>query len=113
VFILVWDRPPITLGRGSFLSEIVALAGARNVFDDLAAPSGPVSIEAVARRDPDLILVSGEGDPAFVGRSEWQVVRAARERRFVRVSGSAYNRPGPRMPDAVRALADSLRRSGR
>ncbi|HET9275018.1 MAG TPA: helical backbone metal receptor, partial [Gemmatimonadales bacterium] len=54
VFILVWDRPPITLGRGSFLSEIVALAGARNVFDDRAAPSGPVSIEAVARRDPDL-----------------------------------------------------------
>jgi ABC-type Fe3+-hydroxamate transport system substrate-binding protein len=109
VFILVWDRPPMALGKGSFLSEIVDRAGARNIFDDMAAPSGPVSIEAVAERDPDFILTTGTSEPAFAGRSEWQVVRAARERRFLRVEGSEYNRPSPRMPDAVRALADSLR----
>jgi len=109
VFILVWDRPPMALGKGSFLSEIVERAGARNIFDDMEAPSGPVSIEAVAERDPDFILTTSSSEPAFAGRSEWQVVRAARERRFLRVSGSEYNRPSPRMPDAVRALADSLR----
>jgi ABC-type Fe3+-hydroxamate transport system substrate-binding protein len=109
VFILVWDRPPMALGKGSFLSEIVERAGARNIFEDMAAPSGPVSIEAVAERDPDFILTTSTEVPAFAGRAEWQVVRAARERRFLRVSGSEYNRPSPRMPDAVRALADSLR----
>ncbi len=113
VFILVWDRPPMALGRGSFLSEIVERAGARNVFDDMAAPSGPVSIEAVAARDPGFILTTSSGDPAFATRPEWRVVRAARERRFLRISGSEYNRPGPRMPDAVRALAESLHRRPR
>ena len=109
VFILVWDRPPMALGKGSFLSEIVERAGARNIFEDMTAPSGPVSIEAVAERDPDFILTTSTGAPAFAGRSEWQVVRAARERRFLRVSGSEFNRPSPRMPDAVKALGDSLR----
>ncbi|MGH7561944.1 MAG: ABC transporter substrate-binding protein [Gemmatimonadales bacterium] len=113
VVLIVWDRPPMVLGRGSFLSEIVERAGARNAFGDLAASSAPVSIEAIAARDPDLILVSGDGDPAFAGRAEWQVVRAARERRFLRVTGSEYNRPSPRLPQAVASLADSLRRRGR
>lgn len=108
VFLIVWDRPIMTLGRGSFLSEIVARAGARNIFDDIAASSATVSIEAVAARDPDYVLVSGDAEPEWAGRREWQVVRAVRERRFLRVSGSEYNRPSPRMPAAIRRLAASL-----
>ena len=108
VFILAWDRPAMTLGRGSFLSEIVDRAGARNVFDDLATSSAPVSIEAVAARDPDFILVSTEGEPAIAARPEWQAVRAVRERRFLRVRGSEFNRPSPRIGSAVRQLAAAL-----
>ena len=108
VFILVWDRPPMTLGRGSFLSEILAHAGARNIFDDLATSSAPVSIEAVAARNPDYILVSGVGDPVIAGRAEWSVVRAVRDRRFLRVRGSEFNRPSPRIGAAVRQLAAAL-----
>ena len=113
VFILAWDRPPMTLGRGSFLSEIVERAGARNVFDDLPSSSAPISIEAVVARDPDFILVSSEGDPEVAGRPEWRTVRAVRERRFLRVRGSEFNRPSPRMPDAVRQLAGALAAASR
>jgi len=109
VFILAWDRPVMTLGRGSFLSEIVEHAGARNVFDDLAGSSAPVSIEAVVARDPDFILTAAEGDPAVASQPEWRSVRAVRERRFLRVSGSEFNRPSPRIGSAVRRLAASLR----
>lgn len=109
VFILVWDRPPMTLGRGSFLSEILDHAGARNIFDDVASSSAPVSIEAVVARDPDYILTSSESDPKIASRPEWQSVRAVRERRFLRVHGSEFNRPSPRIGSAVRQLAASLR----
>ncbi len=108
VFILAWDRPAMTLGRGSFLSEILEHAGARNVFDDLATSSAPVSIEAVAARNPDYILVSTDGEPAIAGRSEWRAVRAVRERKFLRVHGSEFNRPSPRIGLAVRELAAAL-----
>ena len=108
VFILAWDRPVMTLGRGSFLSEIVEHAGARNVFDDLPSSSAPVSIEAVVARDPDYILISSRGDPAIASRPEWRSVRAVRQRRFLRVTGSEFNRPSPRIGSAVRQLAATL-----
>jgi len=108
VFILAWDRPAMTLGRGSFLSEILERAGARNSFDDLPTSSAQVSIEAVATRNPDYILVTSAGDPAVAGRPEWRVVRAVRERRFLRVRGSEFNRPGPRVGLAVREMAAAL-----
>jgi ABC-type Fe3+-hydroxamate transport system substrate-binding protein len=108
VFILAWDRPPMTLGRGSFLSELLDLAGARNAFNDLPAPSAPISIEAVAERDPDFVLSHDVDLPAVALRPEWQAVRAVRERRFVRVHGSEFNRPSPRLGIAVRELAAAL-----
>jgi len=108
VFILAWNDPPMTIGGGSFLSEILVRAGARNAFGDSERPSFNVSIEAVVARDPDLILVTGEGDPKFLGRPEWQSVRAVRERRLVRVNGSMFNRPSPRIAEAVGTLAAAL-----
>jgi ABC-type Fe3+-hydroxamate transport system substrate-binding protein len=110
VFILAWDQPPMTLGAGSYLSEIIARAGGRNVFESEARPSFVVSIEAVVAQNPDVILVTGEGSPAIAARPEWQAVPAVRERRFVRIHSSMFNRPSPRMPAAVAELAGLLAR---
>lgn len=108
VLLLVWEQPPMTIGRGSFLSELVERAGGANLFADVAASAGPVSIEAVAARDPDFIFTTTDGPSSFARRPEWQVVRAVREHRFLRVSGSEFNRPGPRSPAAIRELAARL-----
>src|SRR5213078_124768 len=35
---VVWDNPPIIIGHGSYLDQLAAQAGARNVFGDIAAP---------------------------------------------------------------------------
>lgn len=108
VLLLVWEQPPMTIGQGSFLSELVERAGGRNLFADVSSSSGPVSIEAVAVRDPDFILTTSAGPAAFARRPEWQVVRAVRERRFLHVTGSEFNRPGPRSPAAIRTLSARL-----
>jgi ABC-type Fe3+-hydroxamate transport system substrate-binding protein len=109
VLLLVWEQPPMTVGRGSYLSELVERAGGRNLFGDLAASAGTVSLEAIAVRDPDLILTTADGPAAFLDRPEWQVVPAVRERRLVKVAGSEFARPGPRTPMAIRSLAAMLR----
>lgn len=105
VLMLVWTRPPMTVGRGSFLDEAVRRAGGRNLYADLASSSAQISIESVAERDPDLILVLGDSLPAFASEPEWQVVRAVRERRFILMGTSALSYPGPRTPAAIRRLA--------
>lgn len=109
VLILVWDQPPMTIGAGSFLSDLVTRAGGTNLFADITGTSAPVSVEAIVARDPDLILTTVEGTPAFATRPEWQTVRAVRERRFLRVSSSAFSRPSPRAPEAIAELAQRLK----
>src|SRR5438132_812010 len=54
---IVWDNPPIVIGAGSYLDRLAALAGARNVFHDVGAPSAQVSIETIAARDPDFVAL--------------------------------------------------------
>jgi ABC-type Fe3+-hydroxamate transport system substrate-binding protein len=109
---VVWDNPPIVIGRGSYLDQIAARAGARNVFSDIGGPSAQVSLETIAARDPDWIAVlidsASPSAPAFAARREWRAVRAVRDRRFLRLPGGLFGRPGPRSPDAIRELARLL-----
>ena len=109
MLLLVWEQPPMTVGKGSFLSELVERAGGQNLFSDVTSSSGVVSIEAVAARNPDLIFTTTEGSPSFASRPEWQVVAAVRMHRFLTVNGSEFNRPSPRAPAAIRELAARMR----
>ncbi len=109
VLMLAWDNPPIVIGSASFLSEIVSHAGARNVFADLEQPSGSVSLEAVAARAPEVVLLTeGDSEPAFARRPEWQVVKAVREGRFAAVSGSQFSHPSFRAAQAIAELRAAL-----
>jgi len=113
VLIVAWTDPPMTIGGASFLDEILDRAGARNLFADVDRPSFPVSLEAVAARNPDWVLVVDDLNPEFVDSPSWQAIAAVRERRFVRVSGSMFNRPSPRMGQAITTLRAALRRGDR
>ena len=113
VLLLVWEQPPMTIGRGSFLHELIERAGGRNLFADVTASSGVISIEAVAARNPDLIFTTVEGLDAIASRPEWQVVPAIREHRFLQVSGSAFERPSPRSPAAIRQLSTKIAAASR
>jgi ABC-type Fe3+-hydroxamate transport system substrate-binding protein len=105
VMLLAWDQPPIVIGAGSFQHELVTLAGATNVFEDLPQPSGQVAIETIAARDPDaVLLLDAEAVPTWAARPEWRVVRAVREGLFLPVQGSEFARPSFRALDAVRML---------
>jgi ABC-type Fe3+-hydroxamate transport system substrate-binding protein len=109
VAVLVWDNPPVVIGAGSFLSELLALAGARNVFDDISQPSAPTSIEAIAARDPDLVVVLGKTMSAELSsRPEWRNVSAVGRHRFVTIEGSEFERPSFRALAAVRRLRAAI-----
>ncbi len=109
---IVWDNPPIIIGRGSYLDQLAALAGARNVFDDVAEPSAQVSLETIAARNPEWIAVLSDSavPPSFAKRREWRAVRAVRAGRFLLLPGSVFGRPGPRSRAAVQELQTMLAR---
>jgi iron complex transport system substrate-binding protein len=107
VALLAWDNPLIVLGAGSFVSEMVELAGARNAFADVRPSSAPMSLEVLAARAPRAILVAGTSAQGFA-RPEWQAVGAIRARRIVLLTDPALQRPSPRAPAAVAALRHTL-----
>ena len=113
IYVDVQASPPITVGMGSYLSQVLQAAGAVNSFSDLSAPSAPVSLEAIALRDPDAVLVLASDTtrpPDLASRPGWIVVRAVREGRILVVDASLYGLPGPRMPLAAADLSRRLAR---
>jgi iron complex transport system substrate-binding protein len=113
IYVDVWANPPMTVGRGSYLSEVLQAAGAVNSFGDLGASAAPVSLEAIATRDPDAVLVLAPDTgraPDLRSRPGWDAVRAVREGRVLVVDQSLYGRPGPRMALAAADLARRIAR---
>lgn len=108
IVLLVWDNPPIVLGAGSFLSELVTLAGGRNVFDDVEEASITVTIETIAERNPDVAVIAAGDDTKYTTRPEWRAVRALAARQTLLVSGSEFSWPSPRAFDAVVKLEQAL-----
>jgi iron complex transport system substrate-binding protein len=108
VVLLAWDQPLIVLGAGSFASELVELAGARNAFGDLESSSLQVTLESLVARAPRAVVTVGAMTSGFAARPEWQALRAIREHRLLRLTESTYNRPSPRAPAAIAALRRRL-----
>ena len=112
VYYEVWSDPPITVGSGSYLDSLLSVAGARNVFRELEAPSPQVGLESVVARDPDLVLVprrSGEEAPTPPSRRPgWDALEAVREGRVREVDGDLVHRLGPRVGEAAAVLARAI-----
>jgi ABC-type Fe3+-hydroxamate transport system substrate-binding protein len=110
VAFVVWDNPPMVIGAGSYLDQLATLAGATNVFHDLRSASATVSLETIAARDPDAIVILSDSTapPAYAARPEWRAIRAVRERRFIMLPADLFGRPSPTAPTAVAALRRTL-----
>jgi iron complex transport system substrate-binding protein len=100
----VWDPPIITIGRGSYLDELITIVGAKNVFGDLADASPQVTLEEIVRRNPDFILVGPEAAAKLRRNVLWQSVPAVREGRLLIVDTLLVGRPGVRLGEAARSL---------
>jgi iron complex transport system substrate-binding protein len=104
VFWHIWDAPVLTIGSGSYLSELLVAAGGENVFADIAAPSPQVAIEEVARRNPDVVLAGPRGAETLRTHAAWRAIPAVRAGRILVVDTTLVGRPGVRMHEAARHL---------
>ncbi|MBN1675484.1 MAG: ABC transporter substrate-binding protein [Kiritimatiellae bacterium] len=110
VFVEIWGDPLITVGRTSFVSELVALAGGRNIGDASEKDYFETSAEWVVSRDPEIILCLYMAENRSVrhlvlSRAGWQEVAALKAGRvYDGLPNSVLLRPGPRVLEGVAAL---------
>lgn len=108
VLMPVWHNPLYVIGGTSFMHELVTIAGGRNVYGDIEAPSPQVTFEDVVRRDPDVVLVGPAGRARLLANPGWQVLRAVREGRVLPYDTLVTGRPGVRLGEAAVSLAKLL-----
>lgn len=108
VFWFLWESPLLAAGGGSFLTELLHVAGARNVYDSLPDPSPVVTFEDLLRRDPDVVLASPTVRARMLADSKWRTLRAVREGRVLVFDTTIVNGPSARVGASAVALARLL-----
>lgn len=88
-----------TCGKGSFVTEVLELAGYEVVTAGVEVPWPSYSLEQLAADDPDYILVSGDQatTDAFCAAEGYRELRAVKEGRVFPVDANVSSRPGPRI----------------
>lgn len=107
------NNAPYGASESSFIGELLTRLGARNILPAAMGPFPRVNPEFVVRADPDLIMVGDQTSPGLTQRPGWAKMRALREQRlcvFSAAESDVLVRPGPRMAEAARLMADCLRR---
>jgi ABC-type Fe3+-hydroxamate transport system substrate-binding protein len=105
VFWPLYDQPLLATGGGSFLNELIDVAGGRNIYGFMPEPSPRITVEDLLQRDPDVVLLSPESRARYLADPRWRALRAVREGRVVAVDTTLVLRPGPRLGEAARSLA--------
>jgi len=103
-----WDQPLLVIGGGSFLSELVTIAGGENVYDSVPSPSPSVSFEDVVRHDPEVVLAGPERAAIIRASPRWRALRAVREGRVLEMDTSLVMRPAVRLGEGAVSLARLL-----
>lgn len=107
-FWYIWDSPLITIGRGSFMSELLDIAGAANLYDDVAKPSLTVTLEDVVRRNPDVVIAGPDGTKNLRGDARWNALPAVKAGRIIIADTALVGRPSVRLGEAAVSLARAL-----
>ena len=102
----VVDQAPLrVIGGGSYLSELVADAGGRNVYASVADPAPEVSIEDILHRNPDAVVTSPSIARAIQGDARWQSWVGDRHHRILVPDTALVGMPSVRMGEAANQLS--------
>lgn len=103
---------PWTAGQGSFIDQLITLAGGQNVAGSLGE-FAQISQEELIVQNPDVILL---GDALYGGitaesvaaRPGWDAINAVKNNRTQPFNDDLVSRPGPRMVQGLEELAKIL-----
>jgi iron complex transport system substrate-binding protein len=109
VYLELSDRPLYTVGRRSFINEVLVAAGGLNVFGDVDQAYFVTSSEELLNHPPEAIVLLYKSEEDLENRVGWSGIPAVEEGRVVRgLDLDLLSRPGPRVVDAIRALRTAL-----
>lgn len=108
VFFQIGITPIVSTGTGTFIHELIGLAGGKNLAE------GPTvyprySREQVMALSPEIFIISsmtrqGNFDQIKAEWNQWPDLPAVRNQRIFLVDSNLFDRPSPRLVDALELL---------
>jgi len=106
------DTKYFSAGSGTFIGDLYGMLGADNIADATGQAYPQMSAEAIIRANPDIIVLAdedaGESPGTVKARPGWGSVSAVKNDRIYVIDPNIVSRPGPRLVEALRALAGYL-----
>ena len=105
------SRGPYAAGESSFMGETLTRLGVKNIIPAALGPFPRINPEFVVRANPDLIMVGSRSADAMKSYPGWGGIKAIREQRLCVFSAEQSDvliRPGPRMAEAARIMAQCI-----
>jgi iron complex transport system substrate-binding protein len=110
----VWGDPLYSVGPGTFIDELITLAGGTNIFNDATESWPVVSSEAVISKNPDVMffpdMYMGVGNfydtiETVASRPGWDSITAVQNSALYEIDADIISRTGPRIVDALEEIA--------
>ena len=106
-----------TCGQGSFLNEVISLAGGVNITGNYSGANGwlPISVEFVAGKNPDAILVpyyyegnEKASEKVIRGFSPWNNLNAVKNSEIYGINGDKSNHANFNLIDLMEEIYNKL-----
>jgi iron complex transport system substrate-binding protein len=101
---------PWTAGPGSFIGQLIGMAGGTNVGDIAADQYAQLSLEQLVAQDPAVIILGsatygGQTPELVAARTGWETIAAVKNGAVYTFDDNLVSRPGPRVVDGLEQLA--------
>ncbi|MBE9503078.1 MAG: cobalamin-binding protein [Proteobacteria bacterium] len=111
VFLQLGTNPLYTAGKGTFMDQLIELAGGVNIVGGSLVRYPAYSMEEVLSRNPDFIfstLMDGNNADIKVFWKKWDTLSAVKSGRIFSINPDLVNRPSPRIADGLEAIAKKI-----
>lgn len=105
VLYLVSHEPMISVGPGSFIHDIIEIAGGMNIFSQSPIRYPHVNMEEILSKDPEVIIAPPDiAESIRSWEKRWGDISAIRNKRVYSIETDIISRPGPRIVDGMEEI---------
>lgn len=113
VYYEIWYEPLMTAGPGTFIDDLLTLAGGINIAGETKTNFPEISLELIIQKAPDIFIYSHHGDSQIeleeiYARPNWQNVPAIKNKQVYIIDPNIVQRATPRLIDGLEEIAKIL-----
>jgi iron complex transport system substrate-binding protein len=110
-FLEIYSKPLMTAGAGTFIDDMITIAGGENIGATAGSGFPNFSTEVLAKDDP-AVYIADSGSMSEPGdiesRAGFADLTAVRDGRVYVIDDNLIARPGPRLAEGLRTLAEMI-----